>query len=94
MEALHALASKVDPTAFAMSFGAPIEKLDELVQANTVTIEKLLALAPPGTPDPSAGLYNSTMYAMAALLLVALLANALIKPVVGSHYVENAPHQS
>ena len=36
---------------------------------------------------------DSTMYAMAALLVVALLANVLIRPVVGSHYVENAPHQ-
>ena len=93
MDAVHALAAKVDPAAFSANFGEPVTKLDELVRANTVTIEKLLALAPPGTPDPSAGLYDSTMYAMAALLVVALLANVLIRPVVGSHYVENAPHQ-
>jgi MFS family permease len=92
MEAVHTLAAKVDPAAFAASFGAPVSRLDELVRANTVTIEKLMALVPAGTPDPSAGLYNSTMYAMSALLVVALLANALIRPVVRSHYVENAPH--
>ena len=93
MDAVHALAAQVDPAAFSANFGEPITKLDELVRANTVTIEKLLALAPSGTPDPSAGLYDSTMYAMAALLVVALLANVLIRPVVGSHYVENAPHK-
>jgi MFS family permease len=93
MDAVHALAAKVDPAAFSANFGEPVTKLDELVRANTVTIEKLLTLAPPGTPDPSAGLYDSTMYAMAALLVVALVANTLIRPVTGSHYVENAPHK-
>jgi hypothetical protein len=93
MEAVHALVARVDPAVFRQSFGEEVSKLDELVRANTVTIEKLMPLVPPGTPDPSVGLYDSTMVAMAALLVVALAANSLIRPVTVSHYVENAPHE-
>ena len=42
---------------------------------------KLLEIAPPGTLDPILSLYNSTMYLMAFLLFLALLSNALMKPV-------------
>jgi hypothetical protein len=40
-----------------------------------------MEIAPAGTVDPSATLYNSTMYLMAALLGVALVCNLLVKPV-------------
>ena len=46
-----------------------------------------MEIAPSGTIDPSATLYNSTMFVMAALLTVALAANALIRPVNPKHYV-------
>ncbi len=64
------------------------------MRANTVSIEKLMLLVPPGTPDPSAGIYNSTMNAMAALLVLALLANWRTHPVESFHYVENARRKS
>jgi hypothetical protein len=57
-----------------------------LIDAKTVTIAKLLELAPPGTADPSATLYNTTMYLMAALLAVGFIANALVRPVDPRHY--------
>src|SRR5262245_243310 len=63
-QALHKLAMKVDPAAFAAKFGAPRERLDELAAAKTVTLPKLLEIAPPGTPDPTSTVYNSTMYVM------------------------------
>ena len=44
--------------------------------SKTVTISRLMELAPAGTVDPSSTLYNSTMYAMAGLLGIALVANS------------------
>jgi MFS family permease len=84
--AIEELAQSVSPERFAQRFGAGIDQLSQLTQAKTVTIPKLLELAPPGTPDPSATLYNSTMYLMAALLAVGFIANALVRPVDAKHH--------
>ena len=86
--ALENLARSVDPAAFAAKFGAPLEQLDELVAQKTVTIAKLMEMAPPGTLDPSSTLYNSTMFLMAGLLIVALLANAWVRPVDARHHLK------
>jgi Cyanate permease len=88
LRAIADLASKVDPVAFAQRFGAPLEQLDQLVAAQTVTIARLMELAPSGTVDPTPGLYNSTMYLMAALLAVGLISNALMRPVAEKHYLK------
>jgi hypothetical protein len=56
-----------------------------LLTNNTVTIAKLMELAPAGTPDPTSGLYNATMYLMAGLLGLALVANAAMRPVHPRH---------
>ncbi len=85
--ALHDLASKVDPAAFAAKFGAGIDQLDQLIAAKTVTIAQLMEIAPTGTVDPTPSLYNTTMYAMAGLLVIALIANALVKPVHEKHHM-------
>lgn len=87
--AIADLAAKIDPAAFAEKFGAPIAQLNELVAANTVTIAKLMEIAPAGTTDPTATLYNTTMYCMAALLVIAFFANAMVRPVREKHHVEN-----
>jgi hypothetical protein len=79
--AISDLAATVDPTRFRESFGAGIEQLDLLVAENTVTIANLMEIAAPGTTDPSSGLYSNTMYLMAGLLAVALVANATVRPV-------------
>jgi MFS family permease len=86
-DGIDELAVKVDPATFEQTFGAPLDQLPALVEAKTVTIPKLMAIAPPGTEDPSAGLYNTTMFLMAGLLLVALLANARVKPVDPKHHL-------
>ena len=91
--AIQDMASKVSPEQFEAQFHAPLSQLPELVQAKTVTISKLLALCPPGTPDPSSGLYNSTMYLMAALLAVAAVANASIRPIDPKHFLKNEPQR-
>ena len=46
-----------------------------------------MEIAPPGTPDPTSGLYNSTMLLMAALLAIALVSNALMRPVDPKHHL-------
>lgn len=81
------LASKIDPAAFAAKFGAGVDQLDSLVAAKTVTIARLMEIAPSGTVDPTPSLYNTTMYAMAALLVIALVSNFLVKPVHAKHHM-------
>jgi MFS family permease len=85
-QAMEGLAKSVSPERFAERFGAGIDQLPKLIEAKTVTIAKLLELAPPGTADPSATLYNTTMYLMAGLLAVGFVANALVRPVAAKHY--------
>jgi MFS family permease len=87
--AIEDLAAGVDPAAFREKFGAPLSELSALVEANTVTIAKLMEIAPAGTVDPTPSLYNTTMYAMAALLVVAFFANLFVRPVDERHHVEN-----
>ncbi|MEJ8562332.1 OFA family MFS transporter [Yoonia sp. GPGPB17] len=88
--AIADLASVVDPAAFAEKFGAPIAQLNELVAANTVTIARLMEIAPAYTVDPTSTLYNTTMYCMAALLVIAFFANLMVRPVGEKHHVERA----
>lgn len=83
------LAAQTDPDRFLQAFGAPIDQLDSLVASKTVTISRLMELAPAGTIDPSSTLYNTTMYIMAALLVVALVANLLVRPVNSKHHAKD-----
>ncbi len=88
-EAIEDLASRVDPNAFQQQFGVSIDQLQLLIEKKTVTIPKLMAIAPPGTPDPTVTLYNSTMYLMVALLAVAFVANWLVRPVKTEHFLKD-----
>lgn len=93
--AIHSLADKVDPARFQQAFGAGKEQLQTLIDTNSVTIARLMEIAPAGTMDPTASLYNSTMYAMAGLLVIAFLANWGIKHVDDKHHVHNThPEQA
>ena len=86
-KAISNLVAKIDPAAFTSQFGAGIDQLDTLVAQKSVTIAKLMEIAPPGTIDPTSSLYNTTMYLMAALLFVALLSNAFMRRVAHKHYL-------
>lgn len=88
-QAIQNLVEKIDPAAFQQTFGAGVEKLEELVAQKTVTISKLMEIAPSGTVDPTSSLYNSTMYLMAALLLIALISNLFMSPVDKKHHMTN-----
>jgi MFS family permease len=86
--AIRDLMEKIDPTAFQEKFGAGVNQLDQLVAAKTVTINKLMEIAPSGTVDPTSGLYNTTMYLMAVVLFVALIMNATMRPVDAKHHMK------
>ena len=83
------LAARASPHAFEEKFGAPVERLSELVAAKTVTIESLVEIAPPGSVDPTPSLYNTTMLTMAALLVIAFFANAAVGRVAARHRMKN-----
>ncbi len=89
MAEINRLAEKVSPDEFVKTFGAGVSDLEILVQNKTVTLAKLMDIAPEGTVDPTASLYNSTMYVMAALLIIALISNLLIKPVDEKHHIKD-----
>ena len=91
LQAIGDLAAKVDPARFRDAFGADKDQLAELVATKTVDIANLIGLLPEGTVDPRATLYNSTMYLMAALLGIALVANWAIRPVDARHHLDVEP---
>ena len=85
--AIDELMHTIDPAAFRAHFGASVDQLQLLVEQNTVTIARLMEVAPAGTIDPTSGLYNSTMVLMAGLLAIALVSNALMRPVQAEHHI-------
>ena len=86
-QAIERLVATIEPARFQAAFGAGVTELEQLVAAKTVTLGKLMELAPAGTVDPTPSLYNTTMYLMAGLLFIALLANAAMRPVNPRHHM-------
>jgi MFS family permease len=86
-DAIRDLMADIDPGIFLSKFGAPVEELELLIEQKTVTISRLMEIAPAGTIDPTSGLYNSTMVLMASLLAIALVSNALMRPVHSRHHI-------
>jgi MFS family permease len=86
--AIDNLVHLVGRAEFERKFGAPLSELPILIKSNTVTISKLMEVVPSGTPDPSSTLYNSTMYLMAGLLAIALIANLCMSPVGSRHHLD------
>ena len=91
--AVRELTKQLEPGAFEKAFGAPLERLESLVEAKTVTIPRLMELVPTGTTDPTPILYNTTMYGIGGMLSVALLANYLISPIDPKFHMSNAKTQ-
>ena len=52
-DSINNLVIKIDSNLFLEKFGAPVEQLEELVKAKTVTVSKLMEIAPEGTVDPT-----------------------------------------
>ena len=89
--AINELVTLIDPAAFRAAFGTGVDQLDVLVAQNSVTIARLMEIAPSGTIDPTSSIYNSTMILMAVLLGIALVSNALIQPVDPKHHLAETP---
>ena len=86
-QAILDLSEKIEDSQFYNKFGASKESIDVLIDANTVTISRLMEIAPIGTIDPTASIYTTTMYACSGLLCVGLLSNNLIKAVDKRHHM-------
>ncbi len=84
------LADKIDATRFEEAFGAGKDQLQPLVEAKTVTVARLMEHVPEGTVDPTPSLYNTTMYAMAGLLVLAFFANYFVGPVAKHHQMKES----
>ena len=82
------LVAACDPARFERHFGAPVEAAQSLVEAKTLTIAKLMELAPAGTQDPSPFIYDSTMYTMAGFMAVAAASHWAVGPVDEKHFEE------
>merc|ERR1711928_34200 len=80
-KAIVSLMEKISPAAFQDKFHAPVEQLDQLIQVKTVTISRLMEIAPQGVIDPSPYIYNSTLYTMAGLVSAASILHFMVKPV-------------
>lgn len=63
--------------------------LDELIAARTVTMSKLMEIAPSGTVDPTPNVYSITMFVMAGLLVLGFFANMAVGSVVDRHYLKS-----
>ncbi len=87
VKAIQNLVEQVEPSVFQNAFGASSDQLGSLMEAKTVTIAKLMEIAPVGTVDPTPSLYNQTMYLMAGLLIVAFIANFFMRPVHHGHHM-------
>jgi hypothetical protein len=86
-KAINELVAKISPEKFLEVYGDSIENLNELVKQKKVTISNLMQYVPEGTINPSATIYNTTMYAMAGLLAIAFVSNLLIGPVDKKHHM-------
>ena len=66
--AITDLLSKIDPAAFLEKFGSDVSALDTLIEAKTVTVAKLMEIAPAGVIDPTPFLYDTSFYTIAAAI--------------------------
>lgn len=76
--------TKITPDAFQAAFGAPMEQAADLLATKTLSISKLMLLMPPGTPDPTPHIYDTTMYALSGLMAVAFLSHAMVRPLAAT----------
>ena len=78
-EAIAELSSQVPAAEFQSAFGASHDMLPQLVEARTVTINRLMELVPEHTPDPTPFVYDKSLYLCAGLYSLAFLTNATLQ---------------
>jgi MFS family permease len=79
--AMQDLLAKADPVKFQQVYSVPISQAQQLIEAKTLTIPKLMQLVPVGTPNPTPFLYDTTMYTMAGFMAVAAICHSVVKPI-------------
>ena len=89
VDEMEKLALLLDPDVFQRTFGAPLSDMSKLVEAKSVTIERLMQIAPHGTIDPTPNLYDTTLYSMGGIMFLAMLSNLAIKKVDLKKYMNN-----
>lgn len=86
MNAYTDLLSKVSPERFQELYGVPLDRASELIQAKSLNLNKVLALANENNttgvpiPDPSPLLYHSTLYSLSAFMGLAALSHYFVRP--------------
>ena len=83
-EAIYDLASKCTDDDFQTTFMASKDQLENLIEAKTVTINRLLEICPSDTVDPTPFLYDQFFAAALVLGVGALVTNAMLHPVDAS----------
>jgi len=85
-KAIDSLMKTINPLTFEKQFNAPVDQLQDLVQAKTVTMSRLMEITPTGTIDPSPYIYNTTLYTMAGLVSAAAALHYMVKPVNSKYF--------
>ena len=78
--AIDSLMSTVSDASFEATFGAGKGAGEALLQSKTLTISRLMEIVPPGVPDPTPHLYDTTFFVAAGLLGIAAVCNRLLVP--------------
>lgn len=87
INAIKELLKIVDQQKFIDFFGVDIGHSHELLEAKTLTINKLMKIVPEGTINPSPFIYDSSMYLMTGLMVAAAGCHYMVK-IVDKKYHE------
>ena len=79
--AIDGLLRHIDASTFQQKFGADISEAQQLIEAKTLTISKLMEVMPVHIQDPSPFMYNSFFYSAAGLMGISALAHYMVSPV-------------
>lgn len=80
-DAINDLCTKIDPTKFQERFNAPMDDLNLLIDNKTVTISRLMEIAPEHVIDPTPYLFDKAFIVLGSLQIAALTCNYFITPV-------------
>lgn len=90
-DAFRKLLDTVDPVKFRDTFGASVDHAQQLIDAKTLTIARLLEVCPAGTADPTPFIYDSTMLTMSAIMAAAAAVHQFVKPVDHKYFDIDPP---
>ena len=79
--AINGLLQHIDAATFQQKFGADISEAQQLIEAKTVTISKLMEVMPSHVQDPTPFMYNTSFYSIAGLMGIAALSHYMVSPV-------------